>query len=545
MKFKNKIKYLVLLIVLVVNQANGQSTEELFNIEFNELANQYNLMSVEEALSEADKLYENYNEPKFKIRVSLLKAFICSQSGNKTQAIQYAKETEKLATQLSDPDWKLRALGFLAAQYQNLMLYSESNEYLQKAEAELVNIKDEDSYNSYLNTILKTKALNYFAIDEFHLSLNLINQADSLISQSPTFKNRHYARGLSETLKGKIHFKLHQFKSSEASYQLAIAYLDSIGYSNDPLYGHIYTGFAQLAMVNNLPKEVSWDYFEKAIPISEYSGSLELTLTLYQGLMDYYKSIEDWDNYYIYSEKLINENFEAQKLKNQLVDVMYHEMNMTVKSSTKYKNILVICLVILVISLIGMAVYFTNKKKNNRKKFKAIIAVLENRIEEFEKTKQNGIKTLLTENLLVEGQDNSLKDSELHTENPSSPKIPKVTQVRILKKIEEFEDELLFLEASASLTYLANFCETNTKYVSTILKEEKGKDYSAYINEQRVFYIMEKLREDKAYRSYKISYLAKISGFSSHSVFSFVFKSIAGLSPSEFIYFINESKPSL
>lgn len=109
------------------------------------------------------------------------------------------------------------------------------------------------------------------------------------------------------------------------------------------------------------------------------------------------------------------------------------------------------------------------------------------------------------------------------------------TEKRILEKMEEFENQLLYLDPHISILSLATFCETNIRYVSMILKNKKEQDFCSYINMLRIYYIVQKIEEVKEYRSYKISYLAKISGFSSHSKFSSMFKQVIGLSPSEFI----------
>ena len=52
---------------------------------------------------------------------------------------------------------------------------------------------------------------------------------------------------------------------------------------------------------------------------------------------------------------------------------------------------------------------------------------------------------------------------------------------------------------------------------------------------------MEKLKTDKVYRAYKIAHLAEILGFSNHSVFTKVFKSVSGISPSQYIRSLDEN----
>lgn len=92
-----------------------------------------------------------------------------------------------------------------------------------------------------------------------------------------------------------------------------------------------------------------------------------------------------------------------------------------------------------------------------------------------------------------------------------------------------------FLNKNMSLANLAAQLDTNTKYLSEVINKYKGKNFNMYINELRVNHIAYLLKEDPVYLNYKVSYLAEVSGFSSHSSFTTVFKSITGMSPNAYI----------
>lgn len=106
----------------------------------------------------------------------------------------------------------------------------------------------------------------------------------------------------------------------------------------------------------------------------------------------------------------------------------------------------------------------------------------------------------------------------------------------ILTKLEKFEKSQKFIKKDLSLTSLANDLNTNTRYLSEIIKQYKENSYNNYINGLRISYITNKLYENPIYREYKISYLAEACGFSSREVFAVIFKKETGVSPS---YFIN------
>ncbi|WP_426277873.1 helix-turn-helix domain-containing protein [Chryseobacterium sp. S-02] len=105
----------------------------------------------------------------------------------------------------------------------------------------------------------------------------------------------------------------------------------------------------------------------------------------------------------------------------------------------------------------------------------------------------------------------------------------------ILKKISKFEKSEKFLRKDINLTWLSNHLNTNTKYLSEVIKNHTGKNFNGYINGLRIGYIINKLTEMPVYRDYKISYLAEESGYASPQVFAIAFKRETGMTPSHFI----------
>lgn len=105
----------------------------------------------------------------------------------------------------------------------------------------------------------------------------------------------------------------------------------------------------------------------------------------------------------------------------------------------------------------------------------------------------------------------------------------------ILKKLSLFEEGTKYTDRNLNLSALSVKLKTNTKYLSYIINKYKKKDFNSYINELRILYIIKKMQTNPAYLNYKISYLADECGFSSHSKFTAVFKSVVGMSPSRFM----------
>lgn len=125
---------------------------------------------------------------------------------------------------------------------------------------------------------------------------------------------------------------------------------------------------------------------------------------------------------------------------------------------------------------------------------------------------------------------------------PPLPKHPKAkhclneeTLHSLLEKLEKFEKSEKYLKKELNVIWMANFLQTNTKYVSEIIRIHSGKKFNHYINGLRIQYITQKLQEEPQFREYKISYLAEKSGFSSSQVFTIAFKKENQITPSQFI----------
>jgi len=128
--------------------------------------------------------------------------------------------------------------------------------------------------------------------------------------------------------------------------------------------------------------------------------------------------------------------------------------------------------------------------------------------------------------------------TDLKKTNPEISKslhIPEETEKALIRKLDQFENSTHFTKQEMSLASLASQFDTNTKYLSEIINTHKDKNFNSYINELRISYIIDKLKSNHTYLQYKISYLAEESGFSSHSSFATVFKSVTGISPTVFI----------
>ncbi|MCX6181797.1 MAG: tetratricopeptide repeat protein [Bacteroidetes bacterium] len=96
------------------------------------------------------------------------------------------------------------------------------------------------------------------------------------------------------------------------------------------------------------------------------------------------------------------------------------------------------------------------------------------------------------------------------------------------------KDEKLYLENDLNLDNVAKRMNTNRTYLSQVINDQFGSNFSNLINEYRVREAQVILR-DPANKIYTIEAIALKVGFNSKSTFNQVFKKITGLTPSVFM----------
>lgn len=122
-------------------------------------------------------------------------------------------------------------------------------------------------------------------------------------------------------------------------------------------------------------------------------------------------------------------------------------------------------------------------------------------------------------------------------------KIPGLNPVfveNILDQLEVFENENKFLDSQVSQKLLSENFGTNSTYFSKIINTYKGKNFTLYINDLRLDYIIEHLRNDVKYVNKDVKELATISGFSNAENFSDNFRRKFNLKPSVFIKMLKD-----
>ncbi|MFC4818516.1 helix-turn-helix domain-containing protein [Flavobacterium sp. GCM10023249] len=172
-------------------------------------------------------------------------------------------------------------------------------------------------------------------------------------------------------------------------------------------------------------------------------------------------------------------------------------------------------IVFFVLSLLGLFWYNRNQKKIYKKRFTTLTLKLNEQV-------------LSTENNEAKNNSSS-KETIIADELVNS----------ILMKLEQFEKKKEFLDNSVSIQQLAEKFETNTKYLSKIINEQKQVGFVQYVNDLRIEYALKKLQSNAKLRKYTIIALANEFGFNTGDAFSSAFFRKTGIKPSFYLKELN------
>lgn len=241
--------------------------------------------------------------------------------------------------------------------------------------------------------------------------------------------------------------------------------------------------------------------------------------TNYEELITYYKKKKSPENELYYTNQLLKVDSVISSDFKYLSTRIYKDYDtkqlLEVKENLQKTNSFGLALLIIsaiVIILLGcMMFYRIKKQKQIQQKYNELLVKIDD--EKFPDPEIEPLKFDLTKNV----------------------KLDQNIIEKLLKDISNFEAKEKFLEKGLTLKKLAEHFKTNTSYLSQVINEYKGTNFSVYINVLRINYATQKIYHDREWRKYSIEHIASASGFSNRQSFSNIFLEINGIRPVDFI----------
>jgi len=402
------------------------------------------------------------------------------------------------------------------------------------------------SYEEAKNLFLECKAFEESRGEEMRMSvyINILIQLSSVY-----FELREISKSKILSLQGTKLAKEHGFENLYYSFvlndgmilnveELYSASVDSI----NKAYPHLQQmdkNIANFYLGKNYyelgEKKRGIEYFKKIdTAFTKTNDLFPSILTAYLYLINYSKDKNDKESQLYYTTQLlkadsivdknfryvssgITKKYDVPRLIAEREDII-EELKQENEDVIKEKKwILILSIITCFFTLIGF-LYNYRLKRIYEKRYQAII---------------------MSTNAPIIEEEIDIKDSKLKP--ISSLNIDEKIIDETLNALKDFENGEAFLTNQISLKDVARIVNTNSKYLSKIVNTYKRKNFTTYINDLRVDYLVNHIQGDKKYQKYTIRAIAEEIGFSNPESFSRAFQKRTGLKPSYFIKKVRES----
>lgn len=423
----------------------------------------------------------------------------------------------------------------VADQYQNIGLYEQSQKVITQL-LEEGDFPDHPQRDLTLAKIYQLQAINFAILKKYDTALEYLEKSNVLIHSES--QEIYILRTENQLLKGTSYLNQKKFKDAEYEIQSVLDHKNLSRYVF--LQALALENLARLRFMQQRYAE-SIDLLHQAqTKITNLNYDI-LDLKIFEGLSKAYLATNNNTEFQTNREQYeslkdkIDENKKSATsyLVGILEDVNNKELDFYESESASNTKIIVLTGSFLILLLGGIYYAVHRKEKDLQKQ----VSFFNNYFEKAKVKAKNAQKAALKEEKIIEEENKETIPPAKKTSLLSPEK-----EQELIDKLEDFENSELFLSKQMSLPLLASELETNIKYLSEVIKIHKEKKFNSYINDLRIRHVINLLKTDPAYLNYKVSYLAEISGFSSHSAFTAVFKSITGMSPNDFIQQINTQK---
>lgn len=497
--------------VLFINKASAQKEDSSFDSIYVHAATSMAALNIQKAIHVADSLYHSSENGHQKMKSLMLIATLKGRIGDKVEALSHAIQAEEIAQKDKNYEWQIRIAGFLSTTFRERNLNEEGQKYLAIAEEAVKKLSQDTPGLSTIQALLhQEKAYYRIGQENYNAAIEELNKAEVEFFKTEESRRSKTFLALNYQLMGACLTALNDYEQAREKLNLA---LNELGAEESELKAFIYTDFAEIEM-HYKNYDAAFEFYKKAEAYVATSDNFNIKSSLFKGLSNYYKLVGNQTEAIRYNELYTDyvKDFSnsTKNISNQLIKQLRLE-----KESVATKNVLLIgTSLFLLLALVSFVLYFRTTRKIERMRYKDIIAKME------------ASKSLVEE---TKGSFAQKRNSR------ESPVMPKETEERILQALEQWEEGNGFLYKDLSLSVLAAELYTNPKYLSYVINTHKGKDFNNYINELKILFIIDRFQNNPEYLEYKLSYIADEFGFSSHSKFASIFKSVVGLSPSIFI----------
>jgi len=521
------ILFFILLCPIFINSQSAPNFGILTDKAFQKL-----YQNPEDCISYSQSLLISDKDAEHKIILRKIISQAYALQGNYVQSVNISNQ--------KDDDGKNEKLSYfaqlygdynLADQYQNLGLYNQSRRIIKGILADKELLKSTNvKVRMTLGKLYQLQAINFGITRNYETALQNLDKSNEYLDS----ENEENMILKQENNIFRSNFLMRQNKLEEAK-----KILDEVVYGiNNQGNSTFLTAFSYETLARYFFLKGDYNtaivYLEKGLQKINNLPYNEMKLIFYELLTKNYLALHNDDKYYHYNNLYTDLKTKQDANKKEGIQYIvklvetYQNNNIEFQKQHKLEQLKNISIIIFcfVIGIMVYSFYEAGRSKDLKKQLSF-----------FEKQKEREAFMLVHANKPKNetGKENKNGEKDLL-------KVSKEKEDEILNKLIEWEQSDNFLNKNMSIAMLSAQTGINTKYLSEVINNSKGKNFNGYINELRVNHIAHQLKTDPAYLNYKVSYLAEYSGFSSHGAFTNVFKSVTGMSPNTYIQEILKNK---
>lgn len=514
---KNKLfsglnSFLLISFVFFTGVLQSQ-TEQLLN-----KAEEFIYYNPDESIKIGEHLLSSSSNDSFKASFFNILSEAYYVKGNWNAAIQKAfYNGDHLITQ--NPITEVENNLLRAKLFRFLYLDKQSEECLYKAKLASELINSERKKDSLKVLFVFEEAAKYIERQEAQKAFDIL--VDLKKSNKTFLENSLLLAQKFDILKGRALKNIFELDFAETAFNSALSRLEAQNNLNFFDAGEILNelGYLYLQQKRYLEAEAA---FLKALEFGEKLNNIPLLEKINLGLARTYLAVNDKEKHGEFNAKVLLISSELEQLEQEAINTSYSLLTAEYQYSfkkvkDKHSYYFYVTLALLFVVLLFAVVVFY-KGISQKRKLSEII------------------------NYLEVSRKQLLSSTSKKKKVVKKLSIPDETEQLLIAKLKRFEKSTKYLNKEMSLALLAGNFETNTKYLSEVINRHYGDNFNTYINKLRINYIIDRLKNDPNYIHYKISFLAEKGGFSSHSTFATVFKTIVGMTPVTFINLLREEK---
>lgn len=333
----------------------------------------------DKALQVGKSIIANAKEDaKAKIKGLMLVADAYSVKRDYQKSLEYVIKANQLSKQIDDPILKIKIVNKVGIQYQQMKIYDEAMHYLDESEKLCLAYPVKDSIMFHLGRNYIVRGFIYKEKLNCDIAINFFNKGIAELSKlnTPLVKS---SLSIAYYNKGNCYILSSDYELAKKSFFAAIESTKGIHASS--LQAFAQKGLAEVYTLEGRYRDAIKE-LERALAVSDEVGDLVLNRGIYNGLLENYLAVNDWENYEKfharYLETQLKVKVSERKSINNLINEGYKTQNKNLKAEIYKYNYYILTTLIVILLVVIFFVILRKKNKKNILKLNEIIESLQN-----------------------------------------------------------------------------------------------------------------------------------------------------------------------